>query len=386
MKTPIFNIHDLILVLTLVGCLLLVVFQLLLSKQKRIASYLLSVFFIGVGVSALCKLLLWNDYIVLSSPGAKMALSLGLVAALVGKSVCLYLYVMAITRAKFCLQPKHAFHLLNLILMLGLVAVGKLDSDRLRFSPEHYTVLSGQLTDYLWHYIKILPVAYSFAAVWTIRQYKQQLKAYYSTLSFQGPYWLMLLTLGFAMNWLWSLTVHVMGQYVESGLADRFGILDNYITFLLVNALFVYSLYYAHQLIETTDKPKEKDAATVAQPSPETIEKIRRVMEEKQLYLKHNLTIEEFARHLDIHYREVSNIINSYFHTNFFEFVNLYRVNKAKKMLLDPHYANTTILDISLESGFNSKSSFHRFFKRYAGMSAADFRKHAETRKNSQPT
>jgi AraC-like DNA-binding protein len=28
-----------------------------------------------------------------------------------------------------------------------------------------------------------------------------------------------------------------------------------------------------------------------------------------------------------------------------------------------------------LESGFNSKSSFHRFFKRYAGMSAAEFRK-----------
>lgn len=386
MKTPIFNIHDLILVLTLAVCVLLVVFQLLLSKQKMIASYLLSAFFIGVGMSALCNLLLWNDYIVLSSPSTKMALSLGLVAALVGKSVCLYLYVIATTRANFRLQPRHGLHLLHLLLMVGVVVLGKLDSDRLRFSPETYTVFSGQLTDCLWHYLKILPVVYGFAAVWVIRQYKQQLKAYYSTLSLQGPYWLMLLTLGFAVNWLWSLVVHVLGHYVASGMADHFGILDNYITFLLVNALFVYSLHYAHQLIETNDKPKEKATVVVAQPSSEAIEKIRAAMEEEQLFLKHNLTIEEFSRHLGIHYREVSNIINNHFHTNFFEFVNLYRVEKAKQMLLDPQFSDTSILAILLESGFNSKSSFHRFFKRYTGMSAADFRKQVDAGKNPLPT
>jgi AraC-like DNA-binding protein len=55
--------------------------------------------------------------------------------------------------------------------------------------------------------------------------------------------------------------------------------------------------------------------------------------------------------------------------------VNEYRVNKAKTMLLDPACTEMTILDILLESGFNSKSAFHRFFKRYTGMSAAEFRK-----------
>lgn len=93
------------------------------------------------------------------------------------------------------------------------------------------------------------------------------------------------------------------------------------------------------------------------------------------MYLTQNLTIEDFARHVGIHYREVSSIINSEFNTNFFEFVNEYRVNRAKQLLLDPAFARMTILDILLESGFNSKSSFHRFFKRYTGMSAAEFRK-----------
>lgn len=375
MKTPIFNIHDLILVLTLAVCLLLVLFQWLLSKQKMIGIYLLSGFFVCVGMTALCNLLLWNDYIVLHTPMAKALLALGLAAAVVGKSVCLYLYVMAITHENFRLRLWHAVHLLNLVVVMGFIIIGNLDSDRLRFRPESYTPFSNQLTDYLWDYLKILPVIYAFAAVWVIRQYKRQLKEFYSSLSLQGPYGLLLLTLGFAINWLWSLVVHLLGEIINTRVADNFGIFDNYITFLLVNALFVYSLLYAHQLIQTKGKVKEKDAAATTEPSADVIERIRRVMEDEQLYLKQNLNIEEFARHLGIHYREVSNVLNHYFNTNFFEFVNRYRVERAKTILSDPQRADTTIFDILLESGFNSKSSFNRFFKRYAGMSAADFRK-----------
>ena len=377
MKTPIFNIHDLILVLTLAVCVLLVIFQWLLSKQKAIASQLLSGFFVCVGASALCNLLLWNDYIGLHSELAKMALSLGLATAVVGKSVCLYLYVVAITRADFSLRVKDTVHLLNLVAVVGLVFGGGLDSDRLRFLPNANTEYSVQFANYLWHYLKFLPVVYAFAAALEIYRYKQQLQEFYSSLSSQGPYWLLLLTLGFALNWLWSLVVHLAGQVVSFTVVDSFGIFDNYITFLLVNALFVYSLLYAHQLLETKDKPKEKEIVATVEISPDAIARIRNTMEKHQLYLKQNLNIEDFARQVGIHYRDVSNIINSQFNTNFFEFVNEYRVTRAKQMLLDPQYAEMTILDILLESGFNSKSSFHRFFKRYTGMSAAEFRKQA---------
>ena len=375
MKTPIFNIHDLILVLTCAVCVLLVIFQWLLSKQKAIASQLLSGFFVCVGATALCNLWLWNDYMGVQSDWAKLALSLGLVTAIVGKSICLYWYVASITRANFTLGKKESFHLFNLVGAIVCVLWGGLDSDRLRFQDDSHTEFSAQLTNYLWHYLKVLPVVYAFAAAFEIYRYKQQLKEFYSSLSLQGPYWLLLLTLGFAFNWLWSLIVHLLGQTVGINLADSFGILDNYITFLLVNALFVYSLLYAHQLLETKDKPKEKEVAVVAEISPDTVAHIRTTMEQQQLYLKQNLNIEEFARHVGIHFREVSSIINKEFNTNFFEFVNEYRVNRAKEMLLDPQCAQMTILDILLESGFNSKSSFHRFFKRYTGMSAAEFRK-----------
>lgn len=372
MKTPLFNIHDLILVLTLAVSLLLAIFQLLLSKQKLIASRLLSVFFICVGVSACCNLLLWNDYIHLDSTGLKAAITYILVLAILGKSITLYGYVVSITRENFVLDKMFGLHLLPLAVGLLFVASGNIDTDKLRYISTDSSPFSIKMTDLLWHYLKTIPVAYAIAAFAVSQFYKRELKDYYSDLSLQGPQWLMLLTMGFALNWLWSLAVHIVGLSAGVNLADRFGILDNYITFVLVNALFVYSLMYAHQLIETKAKPK---AAAPAEPSARAIEKIRWGMEHEHLYLKQNLNIEEFAKKIGIHYREVSVIINKHFETNFFEYVNLYRVNKAKDMLNDPQFSHMTILDILLESGFNSKSSFHRFFKRYTGMSAADYKK-----------
>ena len=376
MQTPIFNIHDLILVLTLAVCLLLVIFQLLLSKQKQIASRLLTVFFICVGINALCNLLLWNNYLHIESAAAKFAIAYGVSLTVVGKSLCLYAYVVAITRESFRFGWRELAHLINVVVVVGFLLLGRIDSDQLRFISTSQTEFTVNVTNYLWHYLKFLTVVYALSAVWAVWHYKQQLKAFYSSLSLEGPQWLMLLTLGFALNWSWSLLVHILGQSAGINLADSFGIFDNYITFLLVNALFVYSLLYAHQLIETKNAPQEEKPVVVAADySPDVIERIRQGMEVQHLYLKHTLNIEEFAKQVGIHYREVSAIINKHFDTNFFEFVNSYRVNKAKQMLLDPKFADTTILDILLESGFNSKSSFHRFFKRYVGMSAADYRK-----------
>jgi len=374
MKAPIFNIHDLILVLTLAVCILLIIFQLLLSKQKYIASRLLTIFFMCVGVSALCNLLLWNNYLHIESSFAKSAIAYGLSFAVVGKSICLYWYVVAITRENFRFGSRELLHLVNFGVAFALLLTGAIESDRLRFISTTQTSSSIYVVNILWHYLKCLPVVYAVSAVWVVRSYKQQLKEFYSSLSFDGPQWLMLLTLGFALNWFWSLLVHLIGQSVGVSIVDDFGILDNYITFILVNALFVYSLLYAHQLLETKSNVKEV-AAVVDEPSPEIISRIQEGMEIQQLYLKQNLNIEEFARQVGIHYREVSVIINKHFDTNFFEFVNSYRVQRAREMLLDPGFADTTILEILLESGFNSKSAFHRFFKRYTGMSAAEFRK-----------
>ncbi len=100
-------------------------------------------------------------------------------------------------------------------------------------------------------------------------------------------------------------------------------------------------------------------------------------MEVQKLYLKHNLNIEEFSKRIDLPIKDVSAVINKHYGTNFFEFMNKYRVEEAKRLLLDKNCADMTVLDILLQAGFNSKSAFHRFFNRLVGVSPTEFRKQA---------
>lgn len=61
---------------------------------------------------------------------------------------------------------------------------------------------------------------------------------------------------------------------------------------------------------------------------------------------------------------------------NFFQFVNSYRIEAVKKILLEPKL-KYSIEAIGYECGFNSKSSFYTVFKNLTGETPVAFRKKA---------
>lgn len=71
----------------------------------------------------------------------------------------------------------------------------------------------------------------------------------------------------------------------------------------------------------------------------------------------------------------LSYIINTGFNKNFFNFINMYRVEEAKSMLLDPKMTQYSILGVAFEAGFNSKTSFNKTFKQFTGVTPTDFKK-----------
>jgi AraC-like DNA-binding protein len=226
-------------------------------------------------------------------------------------------------------------------------------------------------------FIKIVPLAYVIAAVLKVRKYVKQLENQYSYFSPTEPGWLSILTYGFLFSWSLTLLVHLVAEFADPFLSDAFGITDNYVGFILINALFTYSVVYAHQLLAT--KPEiVKEEKVDEKVTANAIEKVQTGMEVQKLYLKHNLNIEEFSKRIDLPIKDVSAVINKHYGTNFFEFMNKYRVEEAKRLLLDASCADMTVLDILLQAGFNSKSAFHRFFNRLVGVSPTEFRKQAQ--------
>ena len=71
----------------------------------------------------------------------------------------------------------------------------------------------------------------------------------------------------------------------------------------------------------------------------------------------------------------ISTYLNKELGVNFFNYINGFRVEKAKELLSNSRKKKETLLAIAFDSGFNSKSSFNLIFKRSTGMTPSEYRK-----------
>jgi len=100
--------------------------------------------------------------------------------------------------------------------------------------------------------------------------------------------------------------------------------------------------------------------------------KLLHLMTEERPWLEPELTLAELAQRLCTHPAQLSKIINLGCGQNFNDFVNAYRVAEAQRKLADPRYTHYSLLGVALESGFNSKSTFNRVFKKLSGQAPSE--------------
>jgi YesN/AraC family two-component response regulator len=101
---------------------------------------------------------------------------------------------------------------------------------------------------------------------------------------------------------------------------------------------------------------------------------IIKVMEKEKLYQEAQLTLQNLADKLQVQPYQVSQAINNGMNKNFYDLVNGYRVEEAKRLLSDPKCSNFTILSIGFDAGFNSKTTFNTVFKKFTGLTPTEFR------------
>ena len=87
------------------------------------------------------------------------------------------------------------------------------------------------------------------------------------------------------------------------------------------------------------------------------------------------MTLEQLAGQLSIRPKMLSQVINESLQQNFFDFINRYRIEAAKKLLTNPADKKITVLEVLYEVGFNSKSSFNTIFKKHTGLTPSEFKK-----------
>lgn len=137
---------------------------------------------------------------------------------------------------------------------------------------------------------------------------------------------------------------------------------------------------YAFQNLQTVDLPLlEKLAALplprLLDPKLEPLKKqLTELLEQENLWRDNELTLPKLAARLNASPNAVSEVLNKGFGVNFFQFINGYRVEEAKRMLVDPKMAQITLESVGYEAGFNSKTTFNTTFKKTTGKSPSEWR------------
>jgi len=117
--------------------------------------------------------------------------------------------------------------------------------------------------------------------------------------------------------------------------------------------------------LNTAMEEKQGDEALLE----EWKQKIWALMEQQRAYEDPELSLTGVSRQLGTNPALISRMINAGFHLNFNDFVNQFRVEAIKRMIEKGEHRNQTLLGMAYDSGFNSKATFNRAFKKATGVS-----------------
>jgi len=93
--------------------------------------------------------------------------------------------------------------------------------------------------------------------------------------------------------------------------------------------------------------------------------KLEKAMKNERYYMENELTLDKLAKLTSLNKYHISETLNHFVDKPFYTFINEYRIEyvKEKLKILSEKNSSINILDLAYESGFNSKSSFNRYFK-----------------------
>ena len=274
----------------------------------------------------------------------------------------LYFYTRSLTFQDFHLARRHLVH---------------------GFAPITVAIISS-ISDILvlWFALGIfLSLLYYNLRIWRhLKEYRmilQQTRSEFSDISLSWLSQLLALQWAILLINIASVSLHELGHQSLASIAD---ILLFCALLGLVNLVIFQGMQQPQIFTGLSEEDKqyaanEQHSDLLSQAEMEGIlDKIQQHMERARPYLHCGLTVKALGRQLSIVPRQISQTINQCAGCNFSEFVNQYRINHACALLRSEEGKTLNIMDVMLESGFATKSTFNRAFKLQTGQTPYDYR------------
>jgi len=263
-------------------------------------------------------------------------------------------YVLGMTRPNFKL-PK--YYLIELVpFTLVFISSFLVSEDLIDKESKHTIVVFGSVLIFIYLHF----ASYIFSSGIVLKQAKKSYKDVLKTKSQKAIFeWLQLVIIGFAINWV-SYFLNIIEDTVP------------YIVGPLLYSLVIYFLSYKAFQLKVTDLDgdvfKKNENASL-------FDQISTLVIRDKLYLESDISLSRISKLVGKSAQNTSEIINQYAKQNFNDFINHYRIQEAKMMLLDTKNEKYTISSIAFDIGFNSLSSFNTAFKKFEGTTPSLYRK-----------
>ena len=387
-------------IIFLIGSIQAIIFLLLLlsKKQKIFSDKILAILFLILAIHLFLRYIYALD--ILQEYPHLLGIHTGF-PLLYGPF--LYFYVDSLTNNRQNFYKNYWYHFIPFFIVIIALIPFYLQPAEIKLS-----IING-LENYPRKYIFIIIMQLISGPVYVVwilvllKKHKKNIGLYFSSTEKIELRWLKNLTLGLAGIWLVILSVYAIWELLNLQIPfERELIIYTAVT------VFVFFIGYKGLLQSPvfltpfennmqSDKVlpgnkvkgpdvypvlKDHNTKTDAAQKRETdsefqqyIDKLLVFMKEKKPYLEDNLMLSHVAAAIDIPHYKLTKIFNDKLKQNFFNFVNSYRVEEVKEMLLDPKNDHFTILALAYDCGFSSKASFNRIFKQMTNMTPSEYQR-----------
>ena len=290
----------------------------------------------------------------------------------------LYLYIKSLCFKDFTIKKPDFLHLIPFVFLILYNTVSSyiLSSDTYDDSNILYSICIINHGKIFWTSNLIQILFYIIAMFRILNTYQVKLRDQYSSIEKINLNWLHSLLVLIILHWLFVTSRSILSNIninneILLSLLDLFSITIFlvYTTILVIKGLGQLKIFpgikeypkYATSKLTNTDIEKYGQQLIL-------------IMQTQKPYLSPTLTIDDLSEMLSIPVWHLSQVINEYFNQNFFNFVNGFRIEEAKQLLLDISNGKKTVLEILYEVGFNSKSAFNTAFKKHARMTPTEYK------------
>lgn len=147
--------------------------------------------------------------------------------------------------------------------------------------------------------------------------------------------------------------------------------------------LWAVVLYYSLRqewipaLSENDAAPEAEALEPLRNGSSPMSQKLEEYIREKELFLNAKLSLNDLATEMGTNRSYLSNCLNNELGVTFYDYINSFRLERAKALLGDATFEGS-IEETALLSGFNSVSTFRRSFQKKYGCTPSQYRKQIE--------